>query len=99
MANQSGAARSRSLTVTIPINLKINAENYSSQLEPRSQPDGKWIVGQGMATAFNPVHRFPASARVRTFWTEQRPFRLRRTRWELGPQPSRFSTRQNDWAC
>jgi xanthine dehydrogenase YagR molybdenum-binding subunit len=33
--------------------------------EPRSQRDGKWLVGQGVATAFYPVYRFPASARVR----------------------------------
>lgn len=32
---------------------------------PRSQRDGKWLVGQGVATAFYPVYRFPATARVR----------------------------------
>lgn len=33
--------------------------------EPRSQRDGKWLVGQGVATAYYPVLRFPSAARVR----------------------------------
>lgn len=33
--------------------------------EPRSQRDGRWLVGQGVATAFYPVFRFPATVRVR----------------------------------
>lgn len=33
--------------------------------EPCSQRDGKWLIGQGVATAYYPVYRFPASARVR----------------------------------
>ena len=33
--------------------------------EPRSQRDGRWLVGQGVATAYYPVYRFPATARVR----------------------------------
>lgn len=32
---------------------------------PRSQKDGKWLIGQGVATAFYPAYRFPSSARVR----------------------------------
>ncbi|HEY2383072.1 MAG TPA: xanthine dehydrogenase family protein molybdopterin-binding subunit [Terriglobia bacterium] len=32
---------------------------------PRSQRDGKWLVGQGVATAYYPYLRFPAKARVR----------------------------------
>src|SRR6202035_2009344 len=28
--------------------------------EPRSQRDGKWLVGQGVATAYYPYMRFPA---------------------------------------
>jgi xanthine dehydrogenase YagR molybdenum-binding subunit len=32
---------------------------------PRSQRDGKWLIGQGVATAYYPVYRFPASARLR----------------------------------
>ena len=32
--------------------------------EPRSQRDGKWLVGQGVATAYYPYLRFPAKARV-----------------------------------
>ncbi len=33
--------------------------------EPRSQRDGKWLVGQGVATAYYPYLRFPAKVRVR----------------------------------
>ena len=33
--------------------------------QPRSQRDGKWLVGQGVATAYYPFYRFPAKARVR----------------------------------
>ncbi|MFI6577965.1 xanthine dehydrogenase family protein molybdopterin-binding subunit [Nocardiopsis sp. NPDC050513] len=33
--------------------------------EPRSRRDGSWLVGQGVATAYYPVFRFPATARVR----------------------------------
>ena len=33
--------------------------------EPRSQQDGDWLVGYGMATASYPAHRSPAKARVR----------------------------------
>jgi xanthine dehydrogenase YagR molybdenum-binding subunit len=33
--------------------------------EPRSQSDGQWLIGQGVATAYYPVYRFPATARVR----------------------------------
>ena len=32
---------------------------------PRSQRDGDWLIGQGVATAFYPAYRFPAAARVR----------------------------------
>ncbi|HZA74922.1 MAG TPA: xanthine dehydrogenase family protein molybdopterin-binding subunit, partial [Acidimicrobiales bacterium] len=33
--------------------------------QPRSQRDGTWLIGQGVATAYYPVYRFPATARVR----------------------------------
>lgn len=33
-------------------------------LTPRSQPDGDWLVGQGVATAYYPAFRLPATARV-----------------------------------
>ena len=33
--------------------------------EPRSQRDGKWLVGQGVATGYYPYFRFPVKARVR----------------------------------
>jgi xanthine dehydrogenase YagR molybdenum-binding subunit len=33
--------------------------------KPRSQRDGEWWIGQGVATAFYPAYRFPASANVR----------------------------------
>jgi len=32
--------------------------------EPRSQRDGKWLVGQGVATAYYPFMRFPAKVRI-----------------------------------
>ncbi|MBA3712403.1 MAG: xanthine dehydrogenase family protein molybdopterin-binding subunit [Pyrinomonadaceae bacterium] len=32
---------------------------------PRSQKDGKWLIGQGVATAYYPFYRFTATARVR----------------------------------
>jgi xanthine dehydrogenase YagR molybdenum-binding subunit len=35
--------------------------------EPRSQRDGKWLIGQGVATAYYPFFRFPAKARVCLF--------------------------------
>jgi xanthine dehydrogenase YagR molybdenum-binding subunit len=31
---------------------------------PRSQRDGKWLIGQGVATAYYPVYRFPATVRL-----------------------------------
>jgi xanthine dehydrogenase YagR molybdenum-binding subunit len=33
--------------------------------EPRSQRDGTWLIGQGVATAYYPVFRWPATVRVR----------------------------------
>ncbi|AIM03659.1 xanthine dehydrogenase family protein molybdopterin-binding subunit [Sinorhizobium meliloti] len=33
--------------------------------EPCSQRDGKWLIGQGVATAYYPVFRFPAAVRLR----------------------------------
>ncbi|WP_224011028.1 xanthine dehydrogenase family protein molybdopterin-binding subunit [Cupriavidus pinatubonensis] len=33
--------------------------------EPRSQRDGAWLVGQGVATAYYPFFRWPATVRVR----------------------------------
>ena len=38
---------------------------YARNPEPRSQRDGKWLVGQGVATAYYPFLRFPAKVRVR----------------------------------
>lgn len=38
---------------------------YGRNPAPRSQRDGKWLVGQGVATAYYPYLRFPAKARVR----------------------------------
>ena len=32
---------------------------------PRSQKNGKWLIGQGVATAYYPYFRLPANARVR----------------------------------
>ena len=33
--------------------------------EPGTRRDGKWLIGQGVATAYYPVFRFPATVRVR----------------------------------
>jgi len=33
--------------------------------EPRAQRDRHWLIGQGVATAYYPVYRFPGKARVR----------------------------------
>ena len=33
--------------------------------EPGSQRDGKWRIGQGVATAFYPAYRYPAAAKIR----------------------------------
>lgn len=42
------------------------AEKFNwKRVAPRSQQNGKWLVGQGTATAFYPYYRMPASARVR----------------------------------
>lgn len=42
------------------------AEKFAwKQSAPRSQRDGKWLVGQGVATAYYPFYRFPGLARVR----------------------------------
>ncbi len=36
-------------------------------LPPKSQRDGEWLIGQGVATAFYPVYRFPATAKIGLF--------------------------------
>ncbi len=42
------------------------AEKFAwKQSAPHSQRDGKWLVGQGVATAYYPFYRFPGLARVR----------------------------------
>jgi xanthine dehydrogenase YagR molybdenum-binding subunit len=35
--------------------------------EPRSRREGKWLIGQGVATAYYPFFRFPVKARVCIF--------------------------------
>ena len=35
--------------------------------QPRSQRDGKWLIGQGVATAYYPFFRFPVKVRVCLF--------------------------------
>jgi xanthine dehydrogenase YagR molybdenum-binding subunit len=35
--------------------------------EPRSQRNGKWLIGQGVATAYYPFFRFPVKAKVCIF--------------------------------
>ena len=47
---------------------RLGAEKFGWQkrsAEVRSQRDGDWWIGQGVASAFYPAYRFPASARVR----------------------------------
>jgi len=49
---------------------KLGAEKFGWNRRPaavRCQRDGEWFLGQGVATAFYPAYRFPASARVRLF--------------------------------
>lgn len=31
---------------------------------PKSQKDGEWLIGQGVATAYYPYYRFPATAKI-----------------------------------
>ncbi len=47
---------------------RLGAEKFGWQNRPkqiRSMRDGKWLIGQGVATAFYPAYRFPAAAKVR----------------------------------
>ena len=47
---------------------RLGAEKFGwghRPAQPRSMRDGKWLVGQGVATAFYPAYRFPAAAKVR----------------------------------
>ncbi len=46
----------------------LGAERFGWRERPaavRSQKEGDWLIGQGVATAFYPAYRFPAAARVR----------------------------------
>ncbi len=48
--------------------LQLGAEKFgwaNRPAAPRSQRDGEWLIGQGVATAFYPAYRFPAAASVR----------------------------------
>ena len=45
---------------------RLGAEKFGWNFrKPRSQRQGKWLVGQGVATAYFPFLRFPAKVRVR----------------------------------
>jgi xanthine dehydrogenase YagR molybdenum-binding subunit len=47
---------------------RVGAERFGwarRRPEPRSMREGRYLVGLGVATAFYPVYRFPASARAR----------------------------------
>lgn len=45
---------------------RLGAEQFGWKVrKPGSQRDGKWLVGQGTATAYYPYLRFPAKVRVR----------------------------------
>jgi xanthine dehydrogenase YagR molybdenum-binding subunit len=46
---------------------RLGAERFrwnARSSPPRSQREGKWLIGQGVATAYYPFLRFPAKARV-----------------------------------
>ncbi len=46
---------------------RLGAEKFrwaTRNREPRAQRDGKWLVGQGVATAYYPYLRMPAKARL-----------------------------------
>ncbi len=46
----------------------LGAEKFGWSSEPRkvrSLSDGKWLIGHGVATAYYPAFRFPASAKIR----------------------------------
>ena len=47
---------------------ELGADKFDWRNRPSavaSQRDGEWMVGQGVATAFYPAYRYPASAKVR----------------------------------
>lgn len=47
---------------------RIGAEKFGWRdrpSKPKSQRDGKWLIGQGVATAYYPVFRYQAKARIR----------------------------------
>ncbi len=47
---------------------RLGAEKFgwgNRPVQPRSLRDGKWLIGQGVATAYYPAYRFPAAAKVR----------------------------------
>ena len=44
---------------------KRGAEKFNwKHREPKSQCDGEWLIGQGVATAYYPYFRFPATAKI-----------------------------------
>ncbi len=48
--------------------LGIDKFGWSSRNpEPRSTRDGKWLIGQGVATAYYPFYRFPIKVRLRLY--------------------------------
>ncbi|MBX3072821.1 xanthine dehydrogenase family protein molybdopterin-binding subunit [Candidatus Obscuribacterales bacterium] len=47
---------------------KVGAESFGwDPKKPGSQSDGKWRVGQGVATAYYPYYRFPGKAKAKIF--------------------------------
>jgi xanthine dehydrogenase YagR molybdenum-binding subunit len=67
--------------------------------EPCSQRDGRWLIGQGVATAYYPVYRFPATARVRLSADGTAVVKAAANEWEWARQPCRFSTPPSAWGC
>ena len=68
--------------------------------QPRSQRDGRWLVGQGVATAYYPAYRFPEHARVsRCTPTAPRTSTPRRTKWAWARRRCSCSTRPSALVC
>jgi xanthine dehydrogenase YagR molybdenum-binding subunit len=66
--------------------------------EPRSQRNGKWLIGQGVATAYYPFFRFPVKARVCLFADGKAVVQTPAA--EMGMEPRRCSSNmpQTAWA-
>ena len=72
----------------------------SRNREPRSQRDGKWLVGQGVATAYYPYLPVPCDGAHRSRCGRTRHhFRPLPRRWAWERRPSNCSTLPTAWVC